>query len=90
MSLSDKIDFFPIEHTTYQKTLPQLSKTVPSNFGWYTDKYLSLLGGERCKKKCLDFPVYSVITHFCFRGKRSKERLFDPNSNYKGHWTSVS
>ena len=42
MSLSDKIDFFPIEHTTYQKTLPQLSKTVPSNFGWHADKYLPL------------------------------------------------
>ena len=44
MSLSDKIDFFPIEQTTYQKTLPQLSKTVPSNFGWHADKYLPLRG----------------------------------------------
>jgi len=42
MSLSDKINFFPVEHITYQKTLPQLSKTVPSNFGWHADKYLPL------------------------------------------------
>ena len=47
MSLSDKIDFFPIEHTTYQKTLPQLSKTVPSNFGWHADKYLPLINRLR-------------------------------------------
>ena len=56
MSLSDKIDFFPIEHTTYQKTLPQLSKTVPSNFGWHADKYLPMIAQDfQCIELFLNF-----------------------------------
>ena len=41
-SLYDEIEFFPIEHITYQKTLLLLSETIPSNFGWHADKYLPL------------------------------------------------